>query len=559
MAGDDLKFSGTLQTATCNDLPAGTSFASIEFAGNDFAIAGNNFAIANKVVVDPGVTGSTISADLALDGAVKFDVAGNSLIDSGNISGSGSLAKYGNGTLTLEGADSYGSTTVLAGVLLTGSLGSALAVGSNSQVEQNTTYTVNLLSTDTLSAWSIGWGDGSTDSWAGDSSTATHTYTGTPERYTVTATGTDCAGATGIATFPVLVLPTLPQPAADQSGGGQDDTDSTGAQDVVVGQTAQDQQSQQQTGTVAISGASRVNAGGPYLLNLPIVDSNGSTVASWSVTWGDSSQPQTVSGGTTSVTHVYSATGPYAISATATLGDGMQETTGGTAGLLDPGFNGGSAVQVNGDGLPASVAVDPNGDLAVLTSGQLALYESNGTALDPAFNSGSPISTGLGNAWGPHQVAVQPDGKVLVTGDTWVFDNATGYYMQEFAVKRYNANGTPDTTFGNDGLATVPVFNQNGEQDTPTALLLEPDGDIVVAGYAQNPNTCCYNFAVVRLNPDGTPDTGFNGTGTAAAFPSGWAYSAALRARRGRGSCRGVQLPGRARPLQRRRFPRHEL
>ena len=115
-----------------------------------------------------------------------------------------------------------------------------------------------------------------------------------------------------------------------------------------------------------------------------------------------------------SVTHVYTAVGSYAISATATVADGNGGTYAATTGgALDSSFGAGGVAQVGGSSWGApSVAIDPNGDLAVaLPSGELTLYKSDGQP-DSQF---TPVNTGLG---GP--VAVQPDGKVLVAGDVQV-------------------------------------------------------------------------------------------------------------------------------------------
>ena len=83
-------------------------------------------------------------------------------------------------------------------------------MSANAAVDPSAVYTVNLSSAAELNGWTVTWGDGSTSSLPGNASSATHTYTGTPEQYTVTATATDEASATGMATFAVLVLPSLP-------------------------------------------------------------------------------------------------------------------------------------------------------------------------------------------------------------------------------------------------------------------------------------------------------------------------------------------------------------
>jgi uncharacterized delta-60 repeat protein/uncharacterized repeat protein (TIGR01451 family) len=96
-------------------------------------------------------------------------------------------------------------------------------------------------------------------------------------------------------------------------------------------------------------------------------------------------------------------------------------------------------------------------------------------------------------------VAVQPDGKIVVVG--------SGSPNQDFLVARFNPDGTPDATFSGDGEANVSF----GKTDIATAVALQPDGKIVVAGYTDAGGD--NDFAVLRLNPDGTLDTAFSGDG----------------------------------------------
>jgi uncharacterized delta-60 repeat protein len=82
----------------------------------------------------------------------------------------------------------------------------------------------------------------------------------------------------------------------------------------------------------------------------------------------------------------------------------------------------------------------------------------------------------------------------------------------DFAVARLNADGSLDAGFNGTGTQLV-AFNLGGNNnDGARAVALQPDGRIVLAGYAerQAPN---YDFAVVRLNANGTLDPAFNGTG----------------------------------------------
>jgi len=122
--------------------------------------------------------------------------------------------------------------------------------------------------------------------------------------------------------------------------------------------------------------------------------------------------------------------------------------------------------------------------------------------LDPSFGSGGIVTTTLGSGSSQAEaLAVQPDGKILAGGDTLVGSE------EEFALARYNADGTLDTSFGTGGKVTTAI----GQSDLMFALLLQPDGKIVAAGGSYDGSA--YDFALVRYNPDGTLDTSFGGGG----------------------------------------------
>jgi uncharacterized delta-60 repeat protein len=102
-------------------------------------------------------------------------------------------------------------------------------------------------------------------------------------------------------------------------------------------------------------------------------------------------------------------------------------------------------------------------------------------------------------------VAIQLDGKVVAAG--YAYTESGGY---DFAVARYLPNGSLDNSFSSDGKQFV---NIGGESDYPHALLIQPDGRIVVVGEAYNPANSWTLFGAVRLNPDGSLDTTFSGDG----------------------------------------------
>ena len=97
-------------------------------------------------------------------------------------------------------------------------------------------------------------------------------------------------------------------------------------------------------------------------------------------------------------------------------------------------------------------------------------------------------------------VAIQADGKIVVGGTSaWNSRNPM------FALVRYNADGTLDTTFGGDGRVTT---NFTPTEDGVYGLAIQADGKIVAAGDA-GLRTTNSRFAVARYNADGTLDTSF--------------------------------------------------
>jgi len=128
----------------------------------------------------------------------------------------------------------------------------------------------------------------------------------------------------------------------------------------------------------------------------------------------------------------------------------------------------------------------------------LARYNTNGT-LDPSFGTGGRVTTTFGQNDVAFSVAVQPDGKIVTAG----------FALFKFALARYNSNGTLDPNFGTGGQVTTPI---GGLNDAAERLALQGDGKIVVSGRSYiNGN---FHSALVRYNSNGTLDAGF-GTVTA--------------------------------------------
>ena len=95
---------------------------------------------------------------------------------------------------------------------------------------------------------------------------------------------------------------------------------------------------------------------------------------------------------------------------------------------------------------------------------------------------------------------MQPDRQIVVAG------NASGSAMM--TVTRLHPNGSPDTTFNGDGTATIDFGSL---ADLAGGAVLQPDGKIVVAGSTQDAE----DVAIARLNANGSPDTTFGAAGKA--------------------------------------------
>ena len=114
-------------------------------------------------------------------------------------------------------------------------------------------------------------------------------------------------------------------------------------------------------------------------------------------------------------------------------------------------------------------------------------------------NSGSPTT------W----TAVQPDGKVVALTTT-AKPPVKGLITSEAILTRLNGNGSLDTTFGTGGTVLLPLGNSNYGM----SLALEPDGKILVASQAWLNSSADTEYAVARVNVNGTLDKTFGGAGT---------------------------------------------
>lgn len=143
--------------------------------------------------------------------------------------------------------------------------------------------------------------------------------------------------------------------------------------------------------------------------------------------------------------------------------------------------------------------------VGALTAALLTLACTAGAAV--AQTTGASTFTPLGDRTPYDDVAydafVQPDGRIVVAGMAADYLASLPAEQDHFMAARYNADGSLDTSYGEDGVALVDV----GAGDQARAAVMQPDGKVVIVG------TSAGDFTAVRLTTAGAADTSFGGDG----------------------------------------------
>jgi uncharacterized delta-60 repeat protein len=184
------------------------------------------------------------------------------------------------------------------------------------------------------------------------------------------------------------------------------------------------------------------------------------------------------------------------------LANGDLDASFGSGGIATLDFDGGddavNALVLQADGKLVAVGMATVGGQQVFA---LARYTAAGV-LDTSFGGAGTVTTAFGaGAAAANAAVLQADEKVVVAGSAPT--GTPGDF--EFALARYNVDGSLDASFGTGGTVTTRF---GSKRDAANALALQADGKLVAAGVAGG-NT----FAFARYNADGTPDTSFKGTG----------------------------------------------
>lgn len=234
-----------------------------------------------------------------------------------------------------------------------------------------------------------------------------------------------------------------------------------------------------------------------------------------------------------------SSTSPQHISLARFMPDGTPDASFGINGI---------SVGNSSNARPAHMVVQADGKILVVASDtnskpgyydlMLFRYNSDGTP-DKSFGVGGSLKTGFASSTynvssQGLRIAVQADGKIVAVGSAPPQTNDERL-QSGFAVVRYNANGSLDTTFSGDGKFNEFVWPDNGTwrpegdrgwgRSVAHDLHLADDGSIVVAGRTfgdeMNEEPTREQFAMIRLRADGSFDKSFgmNGYVTTAAAP----------------------------------------
>jgi uncharacterized delta-60 repeat protein len=139
----------------------------------------------------------------------------------------------------------------------------------------------------------------------------------------------------------------------------------------------------------------------------------------------------------------------------------------------------------------------------------LARYDADGS-LDESFGSGGLVVTPVGFGGYAFAAALQADGRIVVVGQVFPRLTPQGYDV-DFIAARYMPDGTLDTSFGSGGI----VLTDFQLVDIAHAVAVQADQKLVIAGVSLDGSGggTLGDFALVRLNTDGSLDASFGNSG----------------------------------------------
>jgi uncharacterized delta-60 repeat protein len=189
-------------------------------------------------------------------------------------------------------------------------------------------------------------------------------------------------------------------------------------------------------------------------------------------------------------------------------------------GGLDPSLGAAGKLTIdfaNGQDEANAVAVQADGKLVVagftrdvsgIPHAVLTRHNLEDGALDPSFGVDGKVITDVSGIDWANDLALQADGKLVLAGiDILPFGG------WDFAVARFNTDGSLDTGFGVGGTVTTDFGGSPNDQDEAKALIVLSNGKLVAGGVASSASGAT-DFGLARYDSDGTLDTSFGPGGT---------------------------------------------
>jgi len=437
-------------------------------------------AVSGAASTDEGASYALSLFANAPDGAVDSWTIdwGDGVIDT--IAGSATSAThvYADGdaahTITasvLEDGQTYAAPTVDVDVL---NVAPVLTIGGNATVDEGDAFVLDLSSVDpgvdTITSWTIDWGDGFVETLSGDPSQATHVFADGVSTASITATATDEDGTYASNTLNLTVTNVAP--------------------------------------VVTISGAAQLDEGDVYTLDITTVDPGDDTISQIVVDWGDGNV-ETFVGSPTQVTHTYAdGVSNVSIVATATDEDGSWDsnTLSVTVNNVAPVLTISGAASVDeGDlyALALSVSADPGVD----TITEIAVDWGDGTI--ETFAPGTTQATHTHT----HTYA---DGDSVYSVTATVTDEDGTYASNALSVDVINVAPSlvisGDVTVSEGATYVLSLAASDPGDDTISQWMIDwGDGHVeTIAGnqsqvtyvFADGPNT--YTISATATDEDGT-------------------------------------------------------
>lgn len=193
-------------------------------------------------------------------------------------------------------------------------------------------------------------------------------------------------------------------------------------------------------------------------------------------------------------------------------------------GTLDTSFDGDGKLTLdigtledNSNEFAHDVLIQPDGKIVVVGKTEIFFlvlrFNTNGS-LDTSFDDdGIVVTTALGTNIAAQFLAasIQADGKIVAVGAVNLIVGPPTF-TQDSVIVRYQTNGKLDETFDGDGIIVIDAATGNRD-DMARDVAIQSDGKIVSAGYADLSSTVNDDFALLRVNTNGSLDTSFGDNG----------------------------------------------